>query len=375
MLIIYAYVAWSYFLVFIISSIFLIFFLMSFQLFKVLGWMFAQETPWNEIFLTISSFTLGTLPMALPLALFFSSIYCANKWSSSSEYTAMRSLGFSLKRTLYPIITVSSLVAILLWSSLVQLIPSARAYGRKIVASVQSKAMLSQMRSGNFFTEIPKSVFFADKIDPNTFKMENVFIYQENMDKEEKIIFASTGQLVIPDDDLKLSNHLKLWDGDIIVRGEDRTAMDKLTFKQLDYALPAFEYYFDVGYKPGFIHFSEIIPLMKKSNYLLERQDIDFERYIDIKSELLERFWQGVLCLFFSVSGFLCGLGHFRQTNKNKSLIAFGILFQYFFTYYLIGSFARKGIINYISPYLICLILMVIVVWGLLKKKRWILGS
>lgn len=367
--------AWTYFLVFLVSSLFLIFFLMSFQLFKVLGWMFSQETPWNEILLTISSFTLGSISLALPLALFFSSIYCASRWSSSSEYTAMRSIGFNLKKTLIPIVGVSIMVAILLWSSLVQLVPSARAYGRKVVARVQSKAMLNQMRSGNFFTEIPKSLFFADKINPDTYKMENVFIYQENEEKEEKIIFASTGQLIMPDDDLKLSNHLKLWDGDIIVRGVDRLSVDKLTFKQLDYALPPFEYYFDISYKPGFLPIKEVFPLSKRSKDLLVKNEIDYERLVDIQSELMERVWQGILCIYFSIAGFLCGLGHFRQTNKYKSLIAFGVLFQYFFSYYFIGSLAKKGVVHYLVPYWACGFLMIVIVAWLLKKQRWILGS
>ena len=75
MFIVYSYMMWSYFLVFLVSSVFLVFFLMSFQMFKVVGWMLSQEGAAEQIVLTTSSFILSSLPLAFPLALFFSAIY------------------------------------------------------------------------------------------------------------------------------------------------------------------------------------------------------------------------------------------------------------------------------------------------------------
>ena len=375
MFIVYSYMMWSYFLVFLVSSLFLVFFLMSFQMFKVVGWMLSQKGAGEQILLTTSSFILSSLPLALPLALFFSALYCASKWSGSSEYTAFRSIGFSIKKILIPIASIALLVGITLFILHWELIPSGRAYGRKIVTEIQSKALVAQMQSGNFFTQIPKLVFFAEKIDPATYKMENVFIYQDAGSNEEKIIFSTHGHLIISDTDSKEASHMKLWNGDIIIRDHQNNRFDKLTFKQLDYALPPLDYYFDVSIRPNFLPWSRLDELKSSIPQLLEKKEIDFERKIDIYSEKLERTWQSVLCLFFSVIGFLCGVGHFRQSSKFKSFLAFIILIAYFVTYYFLGSLAKKGMVTYYLPYLISFILLMAIVWYLQVKQRWILGS
>lgn len=375
MFIVYSYMMWSFFLVFLVSCAFLIFFLMSFQMFKILGWMISQEGNFEQVILTVSSFILGSLPMAFPLALFFSAIYCAGKWSSSSEYTAIRSIGFSLKKILVPIAGIALLAGGLLFILHLELIPSGRAYGRKIVTEIQSKALLAQMQSGNFFTQIPKLLFFAEKIDSTNYKMENVFIYQDDGTSEEKIILATHGQLVIPDTDSKLSSHMKLWNGDIIIRDDKTTQLDKLTFKQLDYVLPPLDYYFDVSMKPNFLAWEKLDELKKNIPELLLKNQIDLERKVDIESEKLERMWQSLLCIFFAVIGFLSGLGHFRASSKFKSFSAFVILVLYFFCYYFFGSLAKKGVIEFYLPYIITFCLLFFIMSYLLRKQRWVLGS
>jgi lipopolysaccharide export LptBFGC system permease protein LptF len=375
MFIVYSYMMWSYFLVFFVSALFLIFFLMSFQMFKVVGWMLSQEGSFQQVILTTSSFILSSLPLAFPLALFFSAIYCAGKWSGSSEYTALRSIGFSLKKILLPISSIALLVGLLLFILYWELIPSGRAYGRKIVAEIQSKAMLAQMQSGNFFTQIPKLLFFAEKIDSTTYKMENVFIYQDAGSKEEKIIFSSHGHLIIADSENKSASHMKLWNGDIIIRDEVNNRMDKLSFKQLDYALPPLDYYFDVSIRPNFLAWNALGELKSKIPNLLERREIDLERKVDIYSEKIERVWQSVLCLFFAIIGFLCGLGHFRQSSKFKSFLAFIVLIIYFSTFYFLNSLAKKEVVHYLVPYILSFLILTVISIYLKAKQKWVLGS
>lgn len=375
MFIVYSYMMWSYFLVFLVTAVFLILFLMSFQMFKVLGWIFSQEGSLQQIILTFSSFILGSLPMALPLSLFFAAIYCSSKWSGSSEYTALRSIGFNLRKILLPITSVGFLVGGLLFILYVELIPSGRAYARKIVSEIQSKALIAQMESGNFFTQIPKLLFFAEKIDNTTYKMENVFIYQDVGTEDEKIIFATQGHLLIPSSSSNHVSHMMLWDGDIIIRNDKTKQLDKLTFKQLDYSLPPLDFYFDVSTRASFLPWSKIKELRSQIPMLLEKKKIDAEDKLNIESERLERVWQGILCVFFSAIGFLCGLGHFRQSSKFKSSIAFLILIIYFFTYYFLQSLSKKSIVAYYVPYGISFLVLSMVLLYLLRKQRWILGS
>ena len=329
----------------------------------------------GQVFLTMNSFVLSSLPLALPLALFFSAIYCAGKWSGSSEYTAFRSIGFSINKILVPIVSVSLLVGFLLFILYWELIPSGRAYGRKIVTEIQSKALISQMQPGNFFTQIPKLLFFAEKIDPKSYKMENVFIYQDVGTDEEKIIFSHHGQLVIAGSEKKSTSHMKLWNGDIILRNELDSRIDKLSFKQLDYLLPPLDYYFDVSVRPNFLSWNALGKLKERVPNLLEKKQIDIERKIDIYSEKLERLWQSILCIFFSMMGFLCGLGHFRQSSKFKSFLAFIILIIYYVTFYFFNGLAKKAMVPYYTPYLISFIVLLLITSYLKASQKWILGS
>ncbi len=231
------------------------------------------------------------------------------------------------------------------------------------------------MQSGNFFTQIPKLLLFAEKIDSTTYKMENIFIYQDVGTDEEKIILATHGHLVVADSESVTSSHMKLWNGDIIIRDEKNSRVDKLTFKQLDYTLPPLDYYFDVTYRAKFLAWDKIEELQKNMPTLVENKKIDVEDKLNIESEKLERIWQSVLCIFFAAIGLLCGLGHFRQSSKFKSVVAFLILIVYFFTFYFLGSLARKEIVAFYVPYGVSLVVLIIVLAYLLRRQRWILGS
>ena len=287
----------------------------------------------------------------------------------------MRSLGMSIKKTLMPIFMVSSLVGIMLFVLHWEFIPAGRAYGRKIFTEVKSKAILANITSGNFFTEIPDLLFFAEKVDPVTYQMENIFLYQEEEDLKDKVIFARTGHLVIPKNQSRENTHFKLWNGEILFRQPGNDKYEKLIFQQIDYALPPFDTYFDIAFKPSFISFPQLLSLNKKAKNLLDDEKIDHERFIDIRTEPWERLWTSVICLFFAGLGFLVGLGHFRQSNKLRSFYAFLILLVYFVSYYFLMGLAKKAKVEFYLPFLVSGILLSLMLAYWWRKSRWVLES
>jgi lipopolysaccharide export LptBFGC system permease protein LptF len=326
---------------------------------------------WAVLLKTILSFLLSSLGMATPMAIYFSSLYVFSKYSETSEYIAMRSLGYSSFQVLKPLLLITTFISLLLFALNYELIPTSRAFGRSIINVLKSKAILTELKPGAFFTKIPSLIVYAEKIDTDTFLMKDIFIYFSGSDKPY-FVQASQGRLHLTKDS-SAGKYIELSNG--TVYSANGSISQKMMFQKFNYEIPEFGGEFNPQYKPSFLRWTKLGELKTASQDLLKNNVIDVERLIDIQMEPWERAMESIMCLLFAFLGGLMGMGHFRQRPKGKSFIITAIFLSYFIVYYGFLSVAKKSLVPFWFPIAVCLFTMALWSVWVYRRSRWILAS
>lgn len=182
--------------------------------------------------------SLSFIPMAVPMACFFSTIYVMSKMSEKSELVAMRSLGHSKWRLMAAPLVLSLLIGAVVFTLNLQVIPHSKTHFRNTIILLTNRGLLADIRPGKFFTDIPGIILFAEGVRNGGDVLEKVFI---NMSKgeEEQVILAETGSLIkqrldsvqIPSIRFHLSN------GNITKTFSNKGDVEKVLFKEHDFPI------------------------------------------------------------------------------------------------------------------------------------------
>ena len=165
----------------------------------------------NMLFSLTPFFLFLLLPLACMAAVFLTFL----RMNADQELVALKAGGVSLYGMLPATLVLSVLAAALhLWISLYGIEWGMNRFYRIILEVMRTKTEMV-VQPGIFNTSIPNLTIYAQKSDPTTKNMENVFIRDESRGVE---VTASTGRLVQNPDDLELL--LVLNDGSMLLSGE-----------------------------------------------------------------------------------------------------------------------------------------------------------
>ncbi len=78
---------------FLVSSVFFVAFLMTFEMFRILQLMSSDEVSFGFVMGLMGDVAITLVPMAIPLSVFFSVIFSLGRMSGDSEYVALRAAG------------------------------------------------------------------------------------------------------------------------------------------------------------------------------------------------------------------------------------------------------------------------------------------
>ncbi len=105
------YLAAQFILPLVVCTIFFICFLLTFELFRLTELLVTRDISfWFTVGL-VGNIALTFIPLSLPIAVFFSTIYCMNRLSGDSEYIALRAGGLTKERILTPFLLVAALLS------------------------------------------------------------------------------------------------------------------------------------------------------------------------------------------------------------------------------------------------------------------------
>ncbi|MCH2234868.1 MAG: LptF/LptG family permease [Crocinitomicaceae bacterium] len=165
-----------------------------------------------SVLLELLFFVSATLiPLALPIAILFSSIMTFGNLAENNELTALKSSGQSLFRIMRPMLIFVILLSVSAFYFTNYILPLANLKSRTIIYNVTEKKPTFGITEGIFYKDIENYSIRVEKKNDNTGELEGILIYQDNAIHGAKTIQAKEGVMLKSENERFL--FLKLIDG------------------------------------------------------------------------------------------------------------------------------------------------------------------
>lgn len=368
------YLASNFVLPFMVSTLFFVSFLMTFELFRILQLMSSKDITFGFLLGLLGDVAVTLIPMAVPLSIFFSTIYCLNKLSGDSEYIALRSFGLQKRNILLPFLIIGSIMALNLYFLNQDLVPNAHRNVRKKIKIISSTSLVEGIKTGQFFTSIPNITLFPENVDPETKKLKNVYLHIfDAKNKKEKVIHAKDGQILHDkNEDTGLETfNLLLENGNIVDSDQDHNTVEKILFKK--YTLPISEQRF--SYNPAtkeiMMNKQELESFIDAGLEAAIKKGFKKKDYFNARYEYWNRFNTPLLVLLLTYLGFGLGVKATRSRGKNSSGRAILILVGYYVVFFSLVSVARDGQIPVLVAMLVPAILLTGAGYKMYRDLDW----
>lgn len=333
----------------------------------------------------VANLSVSFFPLATPLAAFFATIYTLNKLSEDSEIIAMRSFGISKLKIYMPFLVTSLLVSLTIHSLYSVFIPKANAAFKNTIVKLTSAGMLTSIKSGQFFTDIPNATLFAEDVSDDGNNFKEVFLHVIDKNKlEQRIIFAQTGSLIkiYADQWHAPSLRLHLNEGNIIKMDEKGTQVEKVLFKEYDFPVFNSDYATTMLDKDSMKTNSELVQIIEQKRIKYNDASAtkkNADETLELKKtfyrtqvELYSRYAAVPQILLFVFLGFSLGITRGRGGGGNNSAKAIIILVSYYIVYFYLISLAQKASLDpLVANFGPSVLLFFIALW-LYKKLDWI---
>lgn len=359
MSIVQRYLAAHFIAPFLLSTSFFVTFLLTFQLFRLVRIVTNKGVEISAIFELMGHIAISFLPMAVPLSALFATIYTLNKLSEDSEVVAMRSFGLQKSHMIVPFVVLGLFIASMIFVLNRNLIPHSKTQFKNTIIQLTSQGNMTDIKSGQFFTEIPDVTLFAEKVTDGGTKLQDVFILQKKKNDEEQVIFAQRGALIKqPVGQLRTPTlRLHLEEGNIVKFNKKGESVEKIIFGEYDFPVVS------GGLLPGFVtkdsmrsnaELKRVITkrkvrlnqFAKKDKLTREEQDEKngiLSRLPKSELEYWSRFNTPLQVLIFIFLGFSLGIKKGRGRTKNSGSLGLFYLLGYYILFFGGVSVARKG--------------------------------
>ena len=317
------------------TTVFFVAFLLAFQLFRIIGVMIQKGVEGAVIIRLLGDISLSFLPSAVPLAVFVAALYGIRRRSQDQEIVALHSLGFSRWQLIAPFFFLSLLIAGTLFSLQMDVIPQAKSRFKNTVIRLTNRGLLTDIREGMFFTDIPNLILFAHRVDGERQNMGQVFI--NRMDEHlEQFIFAEKGSLVKEFHGMLHPPSLRLYltNGNMLKISQKEGKMEKVIFEEYDFPLGGRPVLLNMVTKDSMRSWRNLIKAMAEKERKLEASPDSKKAKRSFNRSLLE-YWLRIQtpfqCIIFMFWGTLLGLrsGHAERRRQGGGGKVFLLLTGY----------------------------------------------
>ncbi|WP_408097941.1 LptF/LptG family permease [Peredibacter sp. HCB2-198] len=367
------YLAAQFVLPLVVSTIFFISFLLTFELFRMTELLVTRDISLWFTLKLIGNIALTFVPLSLPIAVFFSTIYCLNRISGDSEYIAMRAGGMTKFKILLPFLIIAGLLTVSVYQLNQTVIPKSNKAFKQKLNYLTSSGLLAGIKEGQFFTLIPSLTLFASKSTKYGRNLDEVFLHIQENPQNSKVIFAKRGELIFERDAESLTEKLTLvlHDGNIVGQAKG-TDQEKILFSK--YVFPVSQQQFEdrLSIKETMLSSKELEGVLKMTPEEAEKAyRFNKKEFFNAKYEFWNRKNGAFVCFIFCFLGFTLGVTGNRGKGKNSGLIGLLCLILYYGLYFSLVSFAKKEVI----PIPVAVFLPVTVMTGLglwfYRKLDW----
>lgn len=339
------YLAANFILPLVVSVVFFVMFLLTFELFRLTALLMSRDISVGFLLGLMGNLALTFIPLALPLATFFSMIFCLNKLSTDSEYIAMRAAGLTKGRLFAPFLIVSLLMATSVYFLNQQIIPYTNREFKRQVNFLTSSGLIASIKAGQFFTAIPGITMFPATVSSDGRDLGDVFLHVKE-EQGERVIMARRGELIYDRDSKTLIEKLtlNLYDGGITTSKNSHADVEKILFQS--YSLPITQNKFSDRISPretmlGKDELAAVIkmtPEEAKAKYKFNNKDMFNAMY-----EHWNRRNTPLVCLLLTFLGFGLGVKENRGKGRNSALWGLGSLLLFYGLFFALVGMARKG--------------------------------
>lgn len=341
------YLAAQFILPLVVSTFFFISFLLTFQLFRLTDLLATRDISVWFILGLLGNLALSFVPLSLPIAVFFSTIYCLNRLSSDSEYIAMRASGLTKFRIMLPFFIVSTFLTLSVYQLNQIVIPRSNKVFAQKINYLTSSGLLAGIREGQFFTLIPNVTLFASRSTKYGRNLEEVFLHLRENETNQKVIFAERGELVFERSQETLSEKLTLtlYSGNIIGEAKGNN-LEKILFKKYVFPISQKQFEDQFSLKETMLTSDELEGLLKMSFKEAEKlYNFNEREFFNGKYEYWNRKNGAFICFVFCFLGFTLGITGNRGKSKSSGLIGLMCLILYYGMYFSLVSVAKMGIV------------------------------
>ena len=369
---------------FVIGFIFFVAFLITFYMFRIISLIVNKGVELSVILGLVSDLSVSFFPMATPLAVFFGTIYTLNKLSEDSEIIAMRSFGITKNKIYLPFFVTTLFIAITVFSLNSVYIPRANADFRNTIVKLTSTGMLTSIKSGQFFTDIPRVTLFADSVSEDGNSFNKVFLHLTE-DIGERIIFANKGSLIklYADDQMSApSLRLHLNDGNIVKISNNAQKVEKILFQEYDFPIfndtvAAARLDKDVmktSMELKVLNTERAKSIAEKVKAGAKPEDLKEEKK-NLAKGLIEyygRFASFPQIILFGLLGFSLGIKKGRGATGNNTIAAILIVLGYYALYFLLISLAQRGLVQAVVASFLPSAILFLVSFYYYRKLDWV---
>lgn len=341
------YLAAQFILPLIVSTIFFISFLLTFELFRLTDMLVSRDISLGFTLGLLANIALTFVPLSLPIAVFFSTIYCLNRLSGDSEYIAMRAGGLTKGRILLPFLLVAGLLTASVYQLNQNIIPESNKAFRKKIIYLTSSGLLAGIKEAQFFTMIPNVTLFASKASKYGRNLEEVFLHVKEKGDRERVILSERGELLFESDGGAFSNKLtlKLFDGNIIGRAQGNE-VEKINFSQYTFPITHGQFGDSFSLKETMLPSSELEKVLTMTPEEAEKKyDFNAKEFFNAKYEFWSRKNSAFVCFIFCFLGFTLGVTGNRGKGRNSGVIGLLCLILYYGLFFSLVGVAKKEIL------------------------------
>jgi lipopolysaccharide export LptBFGC system permease protein LptF len=339
------YLAAQFIMPLMVSTVFFICFLLTFELFRLTELLVTRDISlWFTAGL-IGNIALTFIPLSLPIAVFFSTIYCLNRLSGDSEYIAMRAGGLTKERILVPFLLVAALLSVSVFYLNQNLIPHSNKEFKRKVNYLTSSGLLAGIKAGQFFTLIPGLTLFASNSSKYGRNLEEVFLQiKDTKTHDDRVIFASRGELVFERDSSSLIEKLtlSLYDGNIIGQN-DKNEIEKIIFSKYIFPVSQSQFKERFSVKETMLTSKELEGVLKMTYEEAEKvYRFNKKEFFNAKYEYWNRKNGALIIFVFCFLGFTLGITGTRGKSKNAGFIGILCLILYYGLFFSLVSLANS---------------------------------
>lgn len=367
------YLGAQFILPLVVSTFFFISFLLTFELFRLTELLVTRDIDLWFTLKLIGNIALTFVPLSLPIAVFFSTIYTMNRFSADSEYIAMRAGGFTKSRILLPLLLIAGVLSWSVYQLNQNVIPQSNKAFRQKINYLTSSGLLAGIKEGQFFTLIPNLTLFASKATKYGRNLDEVFLHLKENETSSRVIFAEKGELIFERNPETLSEKLTLtlFNGNIIGQTKG-TEVEKILFDK--YVFPVSQKQFDNRFsiKETMLTSEELEGVLKMTfEEAVKAYNFNEKEFFNAKYEYWNRKNGAFICFIFCFLGFSVGITGNRGKSRNSGFIGLSCLILYYGLFFSLVSVAKKQILPIpVAVFLPLTVITLISIW-FYRKLDW----